>query len=129
MSYEFEVTLPEYAKYELPAGNITVTFDSVNQTITANAIADAFDVSAGNKDIVLTIAETNATDATIEYDEFKVILVGGNKTSSLPIDLNGNTYTINTKNLDSGNYIMVAIAKAKDTNDWYSYSFSFTIAR
>lgn len=132
LSYEFTVTLPEYAKYELPAGNITVTFDSVDQTITANAIADAFDVSTGNggnKDIVLTIAETNATDATIEYDEFKVILVGGNKTSSLPIDLNGNTYTINTKNLDSGNYIMVAIAKAKDTNDWYSYSFSFTIAR
>ncbi|MBQ4554808.1 MAG: fibronectin type III domain-containing protein [Spirochaetaceae bacterium] len=132
LSYEFTVTLPEYAKYELPAGNITVTFDSVDQTITANAIAAPFDVSTGNggnKDIVLTIAETNATDATIEYDEFKVILLGGNKTSSLPIDLNGNTYTINTKNLDSGNYIMVAIAKAKDTNDWYSYSFSFTIAR
>ena len=129
LSYEFEVTLPEYAKYELPAGNISVTFGEAPQTITGNAIADAFDVSAGNKDIVLTIAETNATDATIEYDEFKVILVGGNKTSSLPIDLNGNTYTINTKNLDSGNYIMVAIAKAKDTNDWYSYSFSFTIAR
>lgn len=132
LSYEFTVTLPEYAKYELPAENITVTFDSVDQTITANAIAAPFDVSTGNggnKDIVLTIAETNATDATIEYDEFKVILVGGNKTSSLPIDLNGNTYTINTKNLDSGNYIMVAIAKAKDTNDWYSYSFSFTIAR
>ena len=129
LSYEFTVTLPEYAKYELPAGNISVTFGEALQTITGNAIADAFDVSAGNKDIVLTIAETNATDATIEYDEFKVILVGGNKTSSLPIDLNGNTYTINTKNLDSGNYIMVAIAKAKDTNDWYSYSFSFTIAR
>ena len=129
LSYEFTVTLPEYAKYELPAGNISVTFGEAPQTITGNAIADAFDVSAGNKDIVLTIAETNATDATIEYDEFKVILVGGNKTSSLPIDLNGNTYTINTKNLDSGNYIMVAIAKAKDTNDWYSYSFSFTIAR
>ena len=132
LSYEFEVTLPEYAKYELPAGNISVVFGGDAQTITANAIADAFDVSTGNggnKDIVLTIAETNATDATIEYDEFKVILVGGNKTSSLPIDLNGNTYTINTKNLESGNYIMVAIAKAKDTNDWYSYSFSFTIAR
>ena len=132
LSYEFEVTLPEYAKYELPADNITVKLGEAVQTITANAIADAFDVSTvngGNKDIVLTIAETNATDATIEYDEFKVILVGGNKTSSLPIDLNGNTYTINTKNLDSGNYIMVAIAKAKDTNDWYSYSFSFTIAR
>ena len=26
LSYEFEVTLPEYAKYELPAGNISVTF-------------------------------------------------------------------------------------------------------
>lgn len=129
LSYEFNVTLPEYAKYELPADNITVTFGGVEQTISGNAIADAFDVSTGNKDIVLTIAETNATDATIEYDEFKVILVGGNKTSSLPIDLNGNTYKINTKNLDSANYIMVAIAKAKDTNDWYSYSFSFTIAR
>lgn len=132
LSYEFAVTLPEYAKYELPAGNITVTFDSVDQTITDNAIATDFDVSTGNggnKDIVLTIAETNATDPTIEYDEFKVILVGGNKTSSLPIDLNGNTYKINTKNLDSANYIMVAIAKAKDTNDWYSYSFSFTIKR
>ena len=132
LSYVFTVTLPEYAKYELPAGNITVTFDSVNQTITANAIAAPFDVSTGNggnKDIGLEIATTNTTDATIEYDEFKVILVGGNKTSSLPIDLNGNTYTINTKNLDSANYIMVAIAKAKDTNDWYSYSFSFTIKR
>ena len=129
LSYEFNVTLPEYAKYELPADNITVTFGGAVQTITGNAIADAFDVSTGNKDIVLTIAETNATDATIEYDEFKVILVGGNKTSSLPIDLNGNTYKINTKNLDSANYIMVVIAKAKDTNDWYSYSFSFTIAR
>ena len=132
LSYEFTVTLPEYAKYELPADNITVKFGEAVQTITANAIADAFDVSTGNggnKDIVLTIAETNATDPTIEYDEFKVILVGGNKTSSLPIDLNGNTYTINTKNLDSANYIMVAIAKAKDTNNWYSYSFSFTIKR
>lgn len=132
LSYEFTVTLPEYAKYELPAENISVTFDGAPQTITANAIADAFDVSTvngGNKDIELTIAETNATDPTIEYDEFKVILVGGNKTSSLPIDLNGNTYKINTKNLDSANYIMVAIAKAKDTNDWYSYSFSFTIKR
>lgn len=129
LSYDFTVTLPEYAKYELPADNITVTFGGAPQTITGNAIAAAFDVSTGNKDIVLTIATTNATDATIEYDEFKVILVGGNKTSSLPIDLNGNTYKINTKNLDSANYIMVAIAKAKDTNDWYSYSFSFTIAR
>ena len=131
LSYEFTVTLPEYAKYELPAGNISVTFDSVDQTITDNAIATDFDVSAGNKDIVLTIANTHTTDdgETIEYDEFKVILVGGNKTSSLPIDLNGNTYKINTKNLDSANYIMVAIAKAKDTNDWYSYSFSFTIKR
>ena len=129
LSYEFNVTLPEYAKYELPPENITVTFDSVDQTITANAIAAAFDVSTGNKDIVLTIATTNNSDSSIEYDEFKVILVGGNKTSSLPIDLNGNTYKINTKNLDSANYIMVAIAKAKDTNDWYSYSFSFTIAR
>lgn len=129
LSYDFTVTLPEYAKYELPAENISVTFGGAVQTITGNAIADAFDVSTGNKDIVLTIATTNATDATIEYDEFKVILVGGNKTSSLPIDLNGNTYKINTKNLDSANYIMVVIAKAKDTNDWYSYSFSFTIAR
>ena len=129
LSYEFTVTLPEYAKYELPAGNITLTFGGDAQTIAANAIANAFNVSAGNKDILLTIAETNADDATIKYDEFKVILVGGNKTSSLPIDLNGNTYTINTKNLDSANYIMVAIAKEIDTNDWYSYSFSFTIAR
>ena len=136
LSYEFTVTLPEYAKYELPAGNITVTFDGAPQTITDNAIATPFDVSTdvstgngGNKDIVLTIAETNATDATIKYDKFKVILVGENKTSSLPIDLNGNTYKINTKNLNSGNYIMVAIAREKDTNDWYSYSFSFKIAR
>ncbi len=134
LSYEFNVKLPEYAKYELPLENITVTFGGVEQEITDtdNAIAAPFDVSAGNggnKDIVLTIATTNNSDSSIEYDKFKVILVGGNKTSSLPIDLNGNSYKINTKNLDSANYIMVAIAKAKDTNDWYSYSFSFTIAR
>ena len=117
LAYEFGVNLQNYAQYEMEAEDVSLTFK--DNTVPGNT----FDASEENGDICLTFNDVET------YDEFMVILAGGNKTNTEPRPLNGNTFTINTSDFESAKYIIVAIARSKETNNWYSYTLEFEVTR
>ena len=80
----------------------------------------------GTTEQVLTLTIAEATDDQPVFDEYK-ILVQGNIVYTGSSNV-AKAFT-NTKDYESGTYILTACAKDSETGIWYSYTFGITIQR
>ena len=101
------------------ASSQTTCFDGTTSTPTSTAID-------GTTEQVLTLTIAEASDDQPVFDEYK-ILVQGNIVYTGSSNV-AKAFT-NTKDYESGTYILTACAKDSETGIWYSYTFGIKIQR
>lgn len=119
------VEIPGYKT--LDASRILCTYgettDATQTTCFDGTTSTPIDGTTGQ---VLTLTIAEATDDQPVFDEYK-ILVQGNIVYTGSSNV-AKAFT-NTKDYESGTYILTACAKDSETGIWYSYTFGITIQR
>lgn len=122
LNYVISYVIPGYT--DLDPSWVTCTYGTGN-TNCLNGVVDARGTAK-----TITVSVNNDASHDVVFDEFEYRL--NNQTlfrGDYTAYTNPNTYSFDTTDLDSKLYVVEVMARQKDTENWFSFSFGITISR